>query len=79
MRMPNKVDSYNRSVVSLFVPILEALRTEAKEPSALLRGLSRNKTELGNCIDALICLYAMGKIDFCENTGALKYVEAHKL
>lgn len=71
MRLPNKITSYNESVLPLFPVILSVVQKERKTPSeivAICKGRSTSEV-----IEALDCLYALGKVSFNEEEGVIEY------
>jgi len=75
MRMPSKVNSFSDSVISLFAPILECLETQDMTPHELLEATKKKVSEISIFLDALDCLYALGKIEMPEGTEVLHYVK----
>jgi len=74
MRLPSKIFSFEESVLSKFPIILNALQQGGLSPIELYI-LTKSKTEdLGEFLETLDCLYALGKINYDEGTGKLLYV-----
>ena len=61
MLLPNKLFSYNESVLPLFAPILNSLE-EPKTPKELFFEVRKYNKDILLFIDALDCLYALNKI-----------------
>jgi hypothetical protein len=65
MKFPNKLYSYNESIISKFPIILNAIENDRDSTiSDLYSSVSskfQNSTEF---LDALDCLYALGKIEY---------------
>lgn len=74
MYLPNKVTPYRASVISLFPAILTALHEEQLSPSALFSKCKANAKSLPFFTDTILCLYALGMIEFDETLGVLTYV-----
>ncbi len=74
MRIPSKVTPYRESVFSKFSPILRELKTGDIRPHELYGKVKRN-VEIGEFIEALDCLYVLGKVDFLPDREVLHYVE----
>lgn len=75
MRLPNKVITYKESTISKFPVILSALREKNLSPANLYRKVKSKVDDIGEFIDILDCLYAMGKIELIEHLGVLHYVD----
>lgn len=73
MRFPSKVTRYNDSVISYFPFVLKQLEKSNLSPLKLYRIASRKVKNVGEFIDVLDCLYALGAIDMTE-FGDLHYV-----
>ena len=74
MRFPNKITSYNESVLSKFYPILHILSRQDMSVYTLYYKTRQSFSSVCDYIDALDCLFAMGKIDLDEQKGVLRYV-----
>lgn len=65
MLLPNKLFSYEESVLPLLPKIMRAL-DEPKSPKELLLEVCSSSTDTLRFIDALDCLYAMQRIRLIE-------------
>lgn len=74
MRLPNKVTPFSDSVISLFPIILECLKQHDMSPRDLFEHSVPGK-DISIFLDALDCLFALGKIEITEETGVLHYVD----
>ena len=74
MRFPNKITSYNESILSKFYPILSALSRQDMPVYSLYYKIKQYFPSVCDYIDALDCLFAMGKIALDEEKGILRYV-----
>lgn len=77
MKFPNKTILYNESVISKFPAILNRLSHGEMSASELFLALKPQTDFAGyaaDFIDALDCLYALGKINFNPQTRRLSYV-----
>ncbi len=73
MRLPNKVISYNDSIISTFPIILGILKD--KDYSIIeLYDRIKASWDIECYIDALDSLFALGKIEIDEDTRRLHYV-----
>jgi len=76
MRMPSKVNSFSDSVIALFTPILEKLEERDMTPHELLEATRTKVSEISIFLDALDCLYILGRIEIPDGTEVLHYVKA---
>lgn len=74
MKFPNKVINYKESVLSKFPYVLKRLKAEDMEPMQLYSSSRKKFEDITEFIDVLLCLYALGKIDFDEERRKLRYV-----
>ena len=73
MRLPNKVTPFSDSVISLFPTILECLEHQDMSPRDLFERSVSGK-DISTFMNALDCLFALGKIEISKETGVLHYV-----
>lgn len=74
MKLPNKVIRYNESIVSKFAPILNILESSSMSASELY-SLVKNKVEdVSDFLNALDCLFALGKVNYNSTERRLHYV-----
>lgn len=73
MRFPSKVTRYNNSIISYFPIILRQLQKSDASPLQLYRSLKGKVKNVGEFMDALDCLYALGAIEMTQ-FGDLHYV-----
>lgn len=79
MRLPSKIFSVEESIISKFPIVLTALEKNSQSASELYTAV-KNKTEnLGEFLEILDCLYALGKIQYEQESRALKYVDRNKM
>lgn len=74
MRLPNKVSSYSDSVLGLICPILDLLSQTSMPVYELYRKTATNYASIADFMDVLDCLFALNKIDYCEEEGVIRYV-----
>ncbi len=79
MRLPSKVNTFSESVIALFTPILENLESRDMTPHELLIATKTKLSEISIFLDALDCLYKLGKIVIPENSEVLHYAETNNL
>lgn len=73
MRLPNKVTPFSDSDVSLFPTVLECLVQKDMSPRDLFERSASGK-DISAFMNALDCLFALGKIVIIEERGVLHYV-----
>ena len=74
MLLPNKLYSYEESVLSKLPFLLTVLRQTPISVLELYQKSSAKFSGVSEFIDALDCLYALGRIDFDEKEDVLNYV-----
>jgi len=79
MRLPSKVNTFSDSVIALFTPILEKLKKRDMTPHELLEATRTKVSEISIFLDALDCLYKLGKIEIPEGTEVLRYVKENNV
>lgn len=74
MKFPNKVTPYKESILAKFPVVLTALKNEDMNPVRLFAKVKSKVTDVGEFIEILDCLYAMGKIELLDEGEVLHYV-----
>ena len=74
MLLPNKLYSYNESILSKFPPVLKVLKKEPMGVHDLYQKVIKELSGVNEYIDVLDCLYALHKIEYDEEEGVLRYV-----
>lgn len=74
MLLPNKLISYNQSSLSKFPVVLKELENSSMTVHELYQRVIRKMSGVSEFVDTLDCLYALGKIEFDEKEGVLRYV-----
>ncbi len=74
MLLPNKLIPYDQSVLPKLPVILKELKGNPKSVHELYKRVIKKMTGVSEFIDALDCLYALGKIEFDEKEEVLRYV-----
>lgn len=72
MKLPSKSTPYKNSVIVLFPDILSVL--QLGECSVLELYRQTGITNISDYMNALDCLYALGKIEISEEGGLMRYV-----
>ncbi len=73
MRFPSKVTPYSESILAKFPIILSVLEKDDLTPEVLYSKVKSKVSDIGELVEILDCLYALGKIVILDE-GALHYV-----
>lgn len=74
MKLPNKIVSYNESIIGKFIPIIVEIRRFDMTIFSLYKKTKKHFSDIEEFIDTLDCLFALQKIVFIKKTGVLHYV-----
>ena len=74
MLLPNKLIPYDQSILPKLSVILKELKDNPKSVHDLYKRVIKKMDGVSKFIDALDCLYALGKIEFDEKEEVLRYV-----
>lgn len=74
MQLPSKIISFNESILSKYVPILNEIQNSDISIIALFHKTNFCYNNFEEYIDALDCLFAMKKIEYITEKGVLHYV-----
>ncbi len=74
MRFPSKVTPYSDSILAKFPIILSALEKEDLTPNALYTKVKTKISDIGELVEIIDCLFALGKVVILEEEGVLHYV-----
>lgn len=74
MRLPNKIFSFEESVLSKFSAVLSTLEKEPLSVKALYFAVKSKTEDISELLELLDCLYALGRIRYDEETRTLHYV-----
>ncbi len=75
MKFPSKVTPYKASLLAKFPIILSCLEYEDLRPEELYREVKSKVSDVGEFLEILDCLYALGKVELFEEGGVLHYVD----
>ena len=79
MRLPNKVITYNESVLPTLPLALLALREKDLTPKELYERLKGSVNDIGEFVEVIDCLYALGRVELDSDRGVLCYVNGNIL
>lgn len=74
MRLPSKVTPFAERTLAALPPILSCLAQGEPTPRSLYAKCGQDVGGVTEFVDALDCLYALGKIELTAE-GVLRYVE----
>lgn len=74
MLLPNKLYSYEESIMSKFPGVLKEIKKSPISVHDLYKKVIGNLNGVNEFIDVLDCLYALHKIEFDEEEEVLRYV-----
>ena len=74
MRLPNKVTSYQESILSKLIVLLDALCNRDISLTELYSVTQQNFSDMSELIDALDVLFALNKLEYNEELEVLHYV-----
>lgn len=74
MRLPNKVTSYQESILSKLIVLLDALCNRDISLTELYSVTQQNFSDMSEFIDALDVLFALNKLEYNEELEVLHYV-----
>lgn len=74
MKFPSKVTPYQASILAKFPAVLTCLENEDMKPDALFKKVKSKVSDIGEFLEILDCLYALGKVELIEEGGVLHYV-----
>lgn len=74
MKFPSKVTPYQASILAKFPAVLSCLEIEDMKPDVLYKKVKSKVSDVGEFLEILDCLYALGKIELYPEGGVLHYV-----
>lgn len=74
MLLPDKLFSYNESILSKFPTVLKELKKHPMSVHELYQKVIRDLEGVNEFIDVLDCLYALRKIEYDDAKEVLRYV-----
>jgi hypothetical protein len=74
MLLPNKIISFQNSILSKLPPVLNLVRQEGKSSLELFEEAKPYVRDIAEYIEVLDCLYALGKIEYNNKTRTIDYV-----
>ena len=74
MKLPNKVISYQESVLSKLTVLLDILSVRDSSLIELYFNTKQYFSDTSEFIDTVDCLFALNKLKYNEDSGVLHYV-----
>ena len=74
MLLPNKLFTFDESVLSKFPLVLSILQKSPMSVSNLYLRIVKRISGVSEYIEILDCLFALGKISYDDEKGVLRYV-----
>ena len=75
MKLPNKVITYKERILPKFPVVLRIIRDTDITPNNLYKRVKGQFEDIGEYLEVLDCLYALGKIELDEKRGVIHYVD----
>lgn len=77
MKFPSKVTPYQASILAKFPIALSHLETADMKPEELYKKMKSKVADVGEFVEIMDCLYALGKVELIEEGGTLHYVDGN--
>lgn len=74
MKFPNKVTPYQASILAKFPIVLVLLEQQDMKPGDLYKKIKSKVSDVGEFLEILDCLYALGRIELNREGSVLHYV-----
>lgn len=74
MKLPNKVTTYNESVLSKFTAVLDVISEKDTSVLELYCETRKSFTDISEFIDTLDCLFALKQLEYSDESEVLYYV-----
>ena len=75
MRFPSKVTPYKESVLAKFPIVLSTLEGTEMNPLDLYKKVKSKVEDVGEFLEILDCLFALGAIELIDERNMLRYVD----
>lgn len=74
MKLPSKIVTYNESLLPKMAVILSVLNRQEIPANLLYKKVRSKVNDIGEFLEAMDCLYALGKIEIDTQKGVIRYV-----
>lgn len=75
MRFPSKVTPYQDSILAKYPVVINCLAEQDMKPGDLYKKVKSKVLDIGEFLEILDCLFALGKVEFDREGSALHYVD----
>lgn len=75
MRFPSKVTPYKDSILAKFPAVLSVLEVSEMHPVDLYRKVRKKVNDVGEFLEILDCLFALGAVELIDERNVLRYVD----
>ena len=79
MRLPNKLHSYDESILAKFPIVLGILEKTDISVYSLFSQLKSHFEDVGEFVEVLDCLFALGSLEIMEETRLIRYVNRNTM
>ena len=79
MRLPNKLHSYDESILAKFPVVLSLLEKTDVSVYSLFSQLKNHFEDVGEFVEVLDCLFALGSLEIMEETRLIRYVNRNTM
>lgn len=79
MKLPSKINSYDESIIAKFPIILSVIEKAEISAYKLFTTTKNAVDDIGEFIEVLDCLFALGYIELTDETRLLRYVNRDTL
>lgn len=74
MKLPNKVITYKESLLAKFPIVLVLLKEQEISADLLYKKVKFKVDDIGEFMEIMDCLFALGKIELDVKKGVIRYV-----
>lgn len=74
MKLPNKVITYKESLLAKFPIVLVLLKEQEISADLLYKKVKSKVDDIGEFMEIMDCLFALGKIELDVKKGVIRYV-----
>ncbi len=74
MKLPNKVITYKESLLAKFPIVLVVLKEQEISADLLYKKVKSKVDDIGEFMEIMDCLFALGKIELDVKKGVIRYV-----
>ena len=75
MKLPNKVVTYKESLLAKFPVVLSIVKEQEISVDLLYKKIKSKVDDVGEFMEIMNCLYALGKVELDAKRGVIRYVD----